>query len=217
DRHQTQRQQQAEISKPAARPFAGRDAPLRGEQRQAVAEMPGSGYDADRVKGDHPRILEFSLHFGERLHGVRRQVDAGEAQVIRVLHHVDQRDDAGPALRGVEPVSLPRISADIGLALIPDVDAVEAVVEDRNPDEEQLQKKNEGEAVQKLDLIAIGLNAFEGFGVGDEVLEKEGTDGYDAAERMQTAQQERRALASAQRSDAGFDLRCDGNWSNGTG
>jgi hypothetical protein len=31
---------------------------------------------------------------------------------------------------------------DVAVALIPDVDAVEAVVENRNPDEEQLQQKN---------------------------------------------------------------------------
>jgi hypothetical protein len=61
---------------------------------------------------------------------------SGEAQGISVLHYVDEGDDAGPALRGVEPVARPGIIGDVGLALIPDEDAVEAVVEDRNPDEE---------------------------------------------------------------------------------
>ena len=105
--------------------------------------------------------------------GMRRQVHAGEAQGISVLHDVDERDDAGPALRGVEPVARPGIIGDVGLALIPDEDAVEAVIEDRNPDEKQLQQKNEGQAVQKRDLPAIGVGAFEGFGVRDEVFEKE--------------------------------------------
>src|SRR5208282_5801860 len=171
--------------------------------------MPGSGDDAHRVEGHHPRILKFSLNLGERLHGVGRQVYAGEAQVISVLHHVGERDDAGPALRSVEPVAGPRISADVGLALIPDVYAVEAVVKDRNPDEEQLQKKDERQAVQKLDLFSVGDGAFEGFGIRDEMFEKKGSDGYDAAERMQTAQQERGSLAGAQWSDTRFDMGSD--------
>ncbi len=155
----------------------------RGEQPQSVAEMPGSGDDADRIKGHHPRILKFSLNLGERLKGVRWQVYAGEAQMISMLHHVGERDDAGPALRSVEPVAGPGISADVGLALIPNVDAVEAVVKNRNPDEEQFQKKNKWQTVQELDLVTIGLWAFEGFGIRDEVFEKKGSDGYDATER----------------------------------
>src|SRR5208282_781248 len=207
DGNQAKREREAEIAKAAARPFPRRDAPLRREQPQSVAEVPGSGDDRDRVKGDHPRILEFCLNLGERLHGVRRQVHAGEAQIISMLHHVDERDDASPALGAVKPIALPRIIDDVGVALIPDVDAVEAVVKDRNPDKEQLQKKNSGQAIEKLDLLAVSLNAFEGFGVRDEMFEKEGSDGYDAGERMQTAQQERDSLASAQRSDAGLDSR----------
>src|ERR1017187_1855551 len=139
-----------------------------------------------------------------------RQVHAGEAQKVSMLHHEDERDDAGPALRRVEPVARPWVIANVGLALIPDVDAIEAVVEDRNPDEEQFEEKNSGQAVQKLDLLAVGDGTFEGFSVRNEVLEKKGPDGDDAADGMQTAQQERSALSSAQWSDARFDLRNGG-------
>jgi hypothetical protein len=59
-------------------------------------------------------------------------------------------------------------------------------------------------------LLSIGDGAFEGFGVRDEVFEKKGSNGYDAAERMQTPQQERRSLARAQWSDARFNLGSDG-------
>jgi 2-oxoglutarate dehydrogenase complex dehydrogenase (E1) component-like enzyme len=86
-------------------------------------------------------------------------------------------------MSGVEPIAGPRVIGDVALALIPDPKAVEAVVGDRNPDEEQLQQKNERQAVQKLDLLAIADRAFEGFGVRDEVFEKESSDGYDAAQR----------------------------------
>jgi len=98
--------------------------------------MPGSGDDAERVEGDHPRIVELSLHLRKCQVGMRRQMHAGEAQRVRVLRYVNEGDDSGPALRGVEPVASPGIIGDVGLALIPDEDAVEAVVEDRNPDEE---------------------------------------------------------------------------------
>jgi len=45
------------------------------------------------------------------------------------------------------------------------------------------------------------------------VFEKERSDGYNAAEGMQTAQQERGALASAQWSDAGLDQGSGGTGS----
>jgi len=59
-------------------------------------------------------------------------------------------------------------------------------------------------------LPAIGFGAFEGFGVRDEVFEKKGADGYDATEGVQTAQQKRGSLASAQWGDARFYSGSDG-------
>src|SRR5271169_290370 len=115
---------------------------------------------------------------------MRSQMDTSKAQIQGVLHDVDEGDYARPALGRVEPVAGPRVIRDVALASIPDVKAVEAVVEDRNPDEEQLQQKNAGQAVEELDLFPVGYGAVEGFGVRDEVLDQEGTDGYDAAERM---------------------------------
>jgi len=79
------------------------------------------------------------------------------------------------------------------------------VIEDREPDETQLQQKDGWKAVQEFYLFSVGDGAFEGFSVRDEVFEKKGSDGDDAAERVQTAQQERSSLASAQRSDARFN------------
>src|SRR5260370_6789615 len=134
-----------------------------------------------------------------------------------MLHDVDEGHDAGPALWGVEQGARPGIIGDVGLAMIPDENSVEAVIEDRNPNEKQLQQKNEGQAVQKRDLPAIGVGAFEGFGVRDEVFEKEGSDGHDAAEGVQTAKQKRGPLTSAQRSDSRFDFGRDVTGSDGAG
>jgi hypothetical protein len=82
--------------------------------------------------------------------------------------------------------------------LIPDVDAVEAVIQNRDPDEEQLEKEYAGQAVQKLDLLAVRRGTFEGFGIGDEMFEKKSSDGHDSAERVETSQPERNALAGAE-------------------
>src|SRR5208282_186907 len=116
---------------------------------------------------------------------MRRQMHASEAQEVGVLHNKNERDDPGPAMRGVKPIAGPGIVGDIGLALIPDINAVEAVVGDGNPDEEQFEQKNERQAIQKFDLLAIGQWAFEGFGVRDEVFEQKSADGDDATERME--------------------------------
>src|SRR5208282_5420219 len=177
DRHQAKREREANITKTAARRFSGCNSPFCREQPQAVTEVPGGGDDADGIEGDHPRILKFELDFGERLHGMRGQVHAGKAQEVGVLHHKDERDDAGVTLGGVEPVTGPGIAGDIALALIPDIDAVEAVVGDGNPDEEQFEEKDEGQTIQKFYLFAVGGGTFEGFGVGDEMFEQESADG----------------------------------------
>ncbi len=91
------------------------------------------------------------------------------------------------------------------------------MVEDRNPDEKQFQQKNERQAVQKCDLPAIGFGAFERFSVRDEVFEKEGSNGHNAAEGVQAAQQKRGSLASAQWSDARLDFGSDFTGGDGTG
>src|SRR5580704_218084 len=146
-------------------------------------------------------MLEFALYLGESIHRVRGQVYTGEAQRICVLDHIDEGDNSRPALRGIKPVALPRVCAEVGVAAPPDVNAVQSVVEDRNPDEENLHRENEREAVQKRDLSAIGLGSVKGLEVRNEVLEQKCADGHDAGERMQASQQKRIALARSQGSD----------------
>src|SRR5258708_35363353 len=88
-------------------------------------------------------------------------------------------------------------------------DAVEGVMEYRSSDGKHFQQKNERQAVQKCDLPAIGFGAYERFSVRDEVFEKEGSNGHNAAERVQAAQQKRGSLAGAQWSDARLDFGSD--------
>src|SRR5215472_2505856 len=161
--------------------------------------MPGCGNYAGDIKRHHPGVLKYMLHLGEGLERMRAEHRAAEAQMIGVLNDVSEGYDACPALREVQPVALPRVFADVRVATPPDVDAVEAVVKDRDPYETQLHEKHAGQAVEELNLLAVGDGPFEGFGVGDEMFEKESPDGNDAGERVQAAQEERVTFASPQR------------------
>src|SRR6266576_386225 len=57
---------QAHAKESAARGFSGNDAPLRAEQPNAIGEMPGSTDQADYVKHQQRRFVEFLLNFAER-------------------------------------------------------------------------------------------------------------------------------------------------------
>src|ERR1019366_1935364 len=94
---------------------------------------------------------------------------------------------------------------DIRVAAPPDVDAIKAVVKDRDPDEENFQRHDERQAVQKCNLLAVSFRSVESLVVRDEVLEQKGPDGNDARERVQAAPQERVADAGSQGRNAGLD------------
>ena len=95
---------------------------------------------------------------------------AREANMPGMPAHVKKGDGAGPALRGVHPVAGPGIPANIGVAAIPDVEAIERVKENREPDAEQFQRDDKRETGEKFDLLGIRRRAIDGEGVGDEVL-----------------------------------------------
>ncbi len=76
------------------------------------------------------------------------------------------------------------------------------MVENRQPDPEQLQIENERKARQQFDLLGVRGRAAGGECIGDEMLDQERADRNDAAERMKLAKQERMSLTGAQRRDA---------------
>ncbi len=90
---------------------------------------------------------------------------------------------------GEHPVAGPGIVGDVALAAEPDVEAVERVVENRQPDPEQLQIENERKAGEQFDLLGVRAGPAGGERVGDEVLNQERAYRNDAAERMKLAQQ----------------------------
>ena len=192
----------ADIAEALARGFAGSDAPLGGEEPDAVREVPADGDHGDDVDGEHPGIRQLMLHLGEGRVGIFGQADAHEALAKDVLDDVSEGDEAGVALGHVHPVAGPGVVDDVGLAAQPDVDAVDAVIEDGQEDEDPLEHADQRQAVEELDLRAVGDGAFERFEVREQVLEQKSADGNDAEQRMQLAPEEGVSLAGAQRLNA---------------
>ncbi len=139
-----------------------------------------------------------------------RELDAHEALADDVLPYIDDGDEAGVSLGGVHPIAGPGVVDDVGLAAEPDPNAVEAVIEDGQEDEDPLEDTDEGKAVEELDLVAIGDGAFEGLEVGEDVLEKEGADGDDPEQRVELAEEEFVSLGGAQGRHAFADGWRDG-------
>ena len=95
----------ADIAKASARGFAGRDAPLGGEQPDAVGEVPADGDHGDHVNGDHHGIGEFVLHFRTPRRG-SQEADAHEALAQDMLDDVE-RSAMSPVQRCATYIQLP--------------------------------------------------------------------------------------------------------------
>src|SRR6185369_17249296 len=96
-----------------------------------------------------------------------------------------------------------------------DEDAVEGVVGERDEDQSPLEEADERQPIEKFDLLGVGEGAVDGLEVGDDVLNKEGTDGHDAGERMQPAPEEGVSLASAKRLHTAQRRRGRWGWRSG--
>lgn len=107
-------------------------------------------------------MYQLILNFAEGRRWVRQDMYAAEAQVPCVPDHIKERHRAGPALCRVHPVAHPGILRHIALTAKPDVEAIEGVVADGNPNPEELQKKDERHATQELNLLCVGARAFGG-------------------------------------------------------
>jgi len=185
--YEQQTDSEADVAEAASGRVAGGDPPLGGEQPQAIGEVPGGTENSQRVKGKRPGVLKLQLYFAERGIGMSQEVDTTKAQVPRVPHDVEKRNAAGPALGGEHPVAGPGIVGDVTFAAEPDVEAVESVVENRQPDPEELEIENERKARQQFHLLGIRAGATGGECVGDEMFDQERTHRNDAAKRMELA------------------------------
>src|SRR5437764_15030143 len=100
------------------------------------------------------------------------EVNAAEAHGVGVPDDVCERDAAGPALERVHPVAHPWIVDQVSLSAIPDVEAIESVERDWQPDAEEFQRENERQAAEKSDLFCVSGGTIYGRRVGDNEVRK---------------------------------------------
>src|SRR5579864_502548 len=169
---------EANFEEPFLRLLAGDDAPLRAEEPDSVRKVPRGGDESDDVEGEQEGRVNFPLDFREGLRRHIVKVDAGETHRVGVPDDVDERDAAGPSLEGVHPVAGPGILANVRIAAIPDVEAVQAVIQDRNPDTEQFQEEHKRQVREEADLARVAVGPADRGGVGNQnVLEQKCADG----------------------------------------
>src|SRR5947209_1616411 len=123
----------AQHKKTLASPLAHDNAPLAAEQPDAVSQIPAGRHQADNVKSKNPRMAERLLHLAKAGAGQIVEIDAGESLGVGVIDDEHEGDAAGPALQAVHPISRPGIAHQIGLAAIPEPNAVSAVEGERQP------------------------------------------------------------------------------------
>ena len=163
----------ADVAEVLAGLVAGGDAPLGGEEPDAVGEVPAGGDHGDDVDGEHPGVGELDAGPWEGCAGVLGKADAAEALTPDVLDDVDEGDEAGDALREVHPVAGPGIDVDVGAAAEGDEDAVERVEGERDEDEGPLEDADERQGVEEVDLLwRRRAGPLSGLEVGDDVLDR---------------------------------------------
>src|SRR2546423_14985890 len=104
-------------------------------------------------------MAKLVLHLPESGGGVGQDVNTVETHGPHVPAHVEEGDGAGPALRRVQPVAGPGILTDIRFAPVPDIEAVDGVVGNGQPDEKKFQKEDERQSAEKANVFVISINA----------------------------------------------------------
>src|ERR1043165_3987144 len=104
DGQKEQAEGDAGVARQPLRALADDDAPVHGEEPQAVRQMPDGRRDADDVDGEDDVVGELLAHDLERLHrvlGDRQVVEArnqAEAEVEHMKGDEEEEDDARDAL-----------------------------------------------------------------------------------------------------------------------
>src|SRR6202020_2361855 len=165
------------------------DSPFRREQPYAIGEVPRGADQSDDIESEQERILYFCLHFAERGHGIVVQVRAGKPHGIGVPDDVKERDATRPALRCVHPIAGPRIIANVAVSAIPDVEAVESVKQDRQPNTEQFQEENQRKIREKTNLAGVGCGTGDRRRDRDQnMFEEEAADRNNSRKRVEPPQ-----------------------------
>src|SRR5450631_782966 len=142
--------------------------PLTCEIPEAVAEMERRGGDSYEIKGDEPGI-----HHGGLNVGVCGHAAADEALGVQVPGDEDESDDAGPTLERVHPVGHPGMAEDVRLPFPPDIHAVEAMEQKRQPEHRGFDKNAPGNQLKFAGNRVVALGAYQGVAVGPEMFGEE--------------------------------------------
>src|SRR5258708_17943309 len=157
----------------------GSEAPLAKKIPDADAEVERGGENADGGEEEEIRIGEELRDFGVGGFAVSEP-----ALGVKMPGDVDEGDEAGVALGGVEPVPYPGIGGDVGLAAYPYIDAVTGVVEHGKEDEGPFDERAKGDGLEVVgDLIVFGAGD-ENSAVGPERIGEKGANWYDSGDRM---------------------------------
>src|SRR5207245_10337004 len=98
-------------------------------------------------------MLKLILHFAKSCAGISQNVHTTEAQMPCVPHHVEEGNGTRPALRSKHEVTGPGIVCNVALSAIPNVEAVQRVVKNGQPDSEQIQIKEKRKAREQFNLL----------------------------------------------------------------
>ena len=173
------RDENAELAGSALGLNGGGESPLAEKIPDADAEMEGRGENADGGE-------EEEIGIGEEL----LDLDVGGFAVgepalgVEMPGDVEEGDEAGVALGGVEPVPYPGVGGDVGLAAYPYIDAVAGVVEHGQENEGPLDERAERDGLEVAGDFVIFCRGDEDGAVGPEMFGEERANGNDSGKRM---------------------------------
>jgi len=175
DKAERESDEKAELSGSVLGLDGGGESPLAEEIPNADAEMEGAGEDANQSEGEEPGIHEEVLDFF-----VGGTPVGGPALRVEMPGDVNESEEAGVALRGVEPVPYPGIGGYVGFAAQPDVDAVEGVEKHREKNGGPFDERTEGDGLQIVrNLVVFGAGDKNGT-IGPEMFGEESAYRNDA-------------------------------------
>jgi hypothetical protein len=158
--------------------------PLTGEIPDPDTEMEGRGQDTEGHKEKEIGIGQIML-----------DVEVGGLAVsepafgIEMPADVEESDEAGIALQGVQPVLDPGIGRDVGLAAEPDVNAVEAVEKHGKKNEGPFNKETERDGLKLARNGVIFIGTDESGAVGPQMFSQKSSDWDDSRKRVEFSKQ----------------------------
>src|SRR5438270_6571019 len=116
------------------------------------------------------------------------QIDARKAHCPGMPNDVGEGNAASPALRGVHPIASPGIRDSVAVSAIPDIEAIQTMEGNRQPDANEFKKEDKRKIAEKTYLAGIGVRSANGGRIRNEnMFKQKSADWNDARKGMQTA------------------------------